>query len=61
MTAHGYAEVVGRRERPQRTEDIVDAEASSGSLIDEDLLDDGMPKPLMGIPVIHGIDNDGGW
>jgi hypothetical protein len=61
MTNHGYAEVIGRRERPQSVENVIDAGSSSGSLIDEDLLDDGMPKPLMGIPVIHGIDNDGGW
>jgi hypothetical protein len=55
MAAHGYAEVVGRRTAVPRREDIVDAEGASGNLIDEDLMGDMGPQPLMGIPKLGGM------
>lgn len=54
MTAHGYAEVVGRRARPQSREDVIDTESASGNLIDEDEMFDAGPEPLMGLPKVGG-------
>lgn len=54
ITAHGYAEVVGQRERATPREDMADAEAASGNLIDEEFMTDAGPQPLMGLPKISG-------
>jgi hypothetical protein len=55
LTAHGYAEVVGRRAKGVPREDLVEADGVSGNLIDEDFMGVDGPQALMGIPRVEDM------